>query len=100
MLAETIWFGMTNVSGKVLSMFMRTWSPARWPRTTSGRGWESDLPDSVDGALRLGTGPREPYLEISAAPHPHELPASNGRYLYFDAAQRGIVSRVRAGRLV
>ncbi|WP_017200204.1 glycoside hydrolase family 2 TIM barrel-domain containing protein [Arthrobacter sp. M2012083] len=50
------------------------------------------IPDSR-GRLPGFTLSRHTAQEIAAAAHPHELPASKGRYLYLDAAQHGLGSR-------
>ncbi|UXM90655.1 glycoside hydrolase family 2 TIM barrel-domain containing protein [Paenarthrobacter sp. JL.01a] len=50
------------------------------------------VPDSRD-RLPGFTLARHTAQEISAAAHPHELPASQGSYLYLDAAQHGLGSR-------
>ena len=60
----------------------------------SGEPWLgfSAIPDSR-GRLPGFTLSRHTAQEISAAAHPHELPASKGSYLYLDAAQHGLGSR-------
>ncbi|MFJ6535462.1 glycoside hydrolase family 2 TIM barrel-domain containing protein [Paenarthrobacter sp. NPDC091711] len=50
------------------------------------------IPDSR-GRLPGFTLSRHTAQEVSAAAHPHELPASTGSYLYLDAAQHGLGSR-------
>ncbi|WP_416428436.1 glycoside hydrolase family 2 TIM barrel-domain containing protein [Paenarthrobacter nicotinovorans] len=60
----------------------------------SGSPWLqlNAFPDSR-GRLPGFTLSRYTAQEISAAAHPHELPASQGSYLYLDAAQHGLGSR-------
>ncbi|MGR0159021.1 glycoside hydrolase family 2 TIM barrel-domain containing protein [Paenarthrobacter nitroguajacolicus] len=60
----------------------------------SGTPWLglSAIPDSR-GRLPGFTLSRHTAQEISAAAHPHELPASKSSYLYLDAAQHGLGSR-------
>ncbi|TVU65630.1 DUF4981 domain-containing protein [Paenarthrobacter nitroguajacolicus] len=60
----------------------------------SGTPWLqlNAIPDSR-GRLPGFTLSRHTAQEISAAAHPHELPASQGSYLYLDAAQHGLGSR-------
>lgn len=50
------------------------------------------VPDSRD-RLPGFTLARHTAQEISSAAHPHELPESQGSYLYLDAAQHGLGSR-------
>lgn len=50
------------------------------------------VPDSR-GRLPGFTLTRHTAQEVSAAGHPHELPVSQGSYLYLDAAQHGLGSR-------
>ncbi len=60
----------------------------------SGSPWLqlNAFPDSR-GRLPGFTLSRHTAQEISAAAHPHELPASQSSYLYLDAAQHGLGSR-------
>jgi beta-galactosidase len=50
------------------------------------------LPDTA-GRLPGFTLTRHTAEELTAAGHPHELPASNASHLYIDAAQHGLGSR-------
>ncbi|WP_186313501.1 glycoside hydrolase family 2 TIM barrel-domain containing protein [Paenarthrobacter nicotinovorans] len=50
------------------------------------------VPDSRDRLPGFALA-RHTAQEISAAAHPHELPESQGSYLYLDAAQHGLGSR-------
>ncbi|WP_159706816.1 glycoside hydrolase family 2 TIM barrel-domain containing protein [Arthrobacter sp. 18067] len=60
----------------------------------AGTPWlKLDAAADSRGRLPGFTLTRHTAQEISAAGHPHELPASQGSYLYLDAAQHGLGSR-------
>ncbi|WP_369744859.1 glycoside hydrolase family 2 TIM barrel-domain containing protein [Paenarthrobacter sp. AMU7] len=60
----------------------------------AGQPWLTlDAAPDSRGRLPGFTLSRHTAQEISAAGHPHELPASKGSFLYLDAAQHGLGSR-------
>lgn len=61
---------------------------------TAGAPWlQLDAVPDSRGRLPGFTLSRHTAQEISAAAHPHELPSSQGSFLYLDAAQHGLGSR-------